>query len=395
VEGSGWLEQVLALGGEPGLSAVLVRARAGALNGAANLAQARGEYPRSVVFLEESLALSRRLGDPAGEAAALHNLGLAARMLGDREWARTCLNESLSRFRALAEPRNAGLALLNLGRLSHDEGDLERATTLFSESLALLRMAGSAQGTATVLNRLGELARDRRDLAAAVRRHEVALTIHRERADPWGVGLSLLCLARVASVRPDHTQALVLASQSLRAMVGVGADRDTAAALVVMATSLCATGQAGIGTELLSAVARAFPEESLIAAERVSFEEAVASATAALSKAAYESAWASARHHTLDQAVERALGMAEPAAPEPSGATLGAAPSASLTRREREVAALIARGLTNRDIADRLVISELTADSHVSHILRKLSFRSRAQVAAWATQHGLATPEPD
>ena len=69
--------------------------------------------------------------------------------------------------------------------------------------------------------------------------------------------------------------------------------------------------------------------------------------------------------------------------------------SGALTRREREVAALIARGLTNREIAEELIISEMTADSHVSHILRKLGFRSRAQVARWAVEHGLRQPDAD
>ena len=55
------------------------------------------------------------------------------------------------------------------------------------------------------------------------------------------------------------------------------------------------------------------------------------------------------------------------------------------------MAVLIARGHTNRQIADRLVISEWTADTHVRHILSKLGLRSRAQVAVWATQHGLTS----
>jgi DNA-binding NarL/FixJ family response regulator len=54
-----------------------------------------------------------------------------------------------------------------------------------------------------------------------------------------------------------------------------------------------------------------------------------------------------------------------------------------LTARELEVAELIARGLTNRQIAGELVITPWTAASHVVHILRKLGFRSRAQVADW------------
>lgn len=60
-----------------------------------------------------------------------------------------------------------------------------------------------------------------------------------------------------------------------------------------------------------------------------------------------------------------------------------------LSPREREVARLIVRGLTNSEIAAALVISERTAANHVEHILNKLGFHSRAQVAAWAVEHGL------
>jgi len=64
-------------------------------------------------------------------------------------------------------------------------------------------------------------------------------------------------------------------------------------------------------------------------------------------------------------------------------------PAASLSRREREVAALIAVGLSNRQIADELVISVATAERHVANILAKLGYRSRAQVATWAVDQGL------
>jgi DNA-binding CsgD family transcriptional regulator/sugar lactone lactonase YvrE len=59
-----------------------------------------------------------------------------------------------------------------------------------------------------------------------------------------------------------------------------------------------------------------------------------------------------------------------------------------LTRREREVASLVAQGLTNREIATRLFISERTAESHVEQLRSKLGVRSRSQVAAWVTAHG-------
>ena len=58
-------------------------------------------------------------------------------------------------------------------------------------------------------------------------------------------------------------------------------------------------------------------------------------------------------------------------------------PSSALTRREREVAALLARGLTNRRIAKELVLSERTVENHVRNFLKKLKLSSRSEVAAW------------
>jgi DNA-binding NarL/FixJ family response regulator len=65
-----------------------------------------------------------------------------------------------------------------------------------------------------------------------------------------------------------------------------------------------------------------------------------------------------------------------------------------LSPREREVAALIVGGLSNRQIADSLVISERTVENHVSSILARLGVDTRAQIAARAVQHGLASRTP-
>jgi DNA-binding NarL/FixJ family response regulator len=65
----------------------------------------------------------------------------------------------------------------------------------------------------------------------------------------------------------------------------------------------------------------------------------------------------------------------------------GTAEPNPLTRREWEVAGLVSRGFSNRQIAEQLVLSERTVDTHVSHILRKLGLNSRAQIAAWAVEN--------
>jgi non-specific serine/threonine protein kinase len=61
-------------------------------------------------------------------------------------------------------------------------------------------------------------------------------------------------------------------------------------------------------------------------------------------------------------------------------------PDIRLTRRELEVAGLVADGLSNRAIAAKLVISQRTAEGHVEHILTKLGFTSRSQIAAWSAE---------
>ncbi len=70
-----------------------------------------------------------------------------------------------------------------------------------------------------------------------------------------------------------------------------------------------------------------------------------------------------------------------------------ALPATALSPREREVATLVARGLSNRQIGDELSISSATAERHVANILSKLGYHSRTQIAAWAVAHGLLTAE--
>ncbi|MGK5112911.1 response regulator transcription factor, partial [Geodermatophilus sp. CPCC 205506] len=95
-----------------------------------------------------------------------------------------------------------------------------------------------------------------------------------------------------------------------------------------------------------------------------------------------EQRWAArvAEGRALDRPAAVALALGEGPAP----AAPAAPPSGPLTRRQLEVAGLVAQGLTDREIAARLVISPRTAESHVEQILARLGFRSRAEIAAWA-----------
>jgi non-specific serine/threonine protein kinase len=114
-------------------------------------------------------------------------------------------------------------------------------------------------------------------------------------------------------------------------------------------------------------------------------EHSLAAARAQLEEAVWEEAWAEGQAMTIEEAVEYALFEEEPTAPPvssvPEQASTSAQP-ASLTRRQKEIAALVARGLTNRQIASKLIVSERTVDNHVANILKKLGLSSREQVAA-------------
>jgi DNA-binding NarL/FixJ family response regulator len=110
-----------------------------------------------------------------------------------------------------------------------------------------------------------------------------------------------------------------------------------------------------------------------------------------LGEEAFEAAWSEGRAMTPEQAIKYALSEEEPSTKATMSEELPAGDErpVALTPREREVAMLVARELTNRRIAEELVISERTVATHVHKILEKLNFRSRLQIAAWAMEQNL------
>lgn len=111
-------------------------------------------------------------------------------------------------------------------------------------------------------------------------------------------------------------------------------------------------------------------------------EHSLAIIVPALGQKPYEVAHKRGLAMTIDEGMafvlEEKMPTKQPPAPR-SGST------ARLTRREQEIATLVAQGLSNKQIAARLVVSERTAESHILKILNKLCFNSRSQIASWAT----------
>jgi non-specific serine/threonine protein kinase len=121
--------------------------------------------------------------------------------------------------------------------------------------------------------------------------------------------------------------------------------------------------------------AAAFPSE------RRYLDRWLADARRTLGPHAYEQAWQDGHASTLDQSVGLAEALMQ--------ARVATATESALSPRETEVAALLGRGLTNKQIAAELVVSPTTVRSHVEHILAKLDLTSRAQIAVWASRQGL------
>jgi DNA-binding NarL/FixJ family response regulator len=135
----------------------------------------------------------------------------------------------------------------------------------------------------------------------------------------------------------------------------------------------------------LFGAAQALPEAigaPMPPANRAEYDRSVAAARTRLGEAAFGALWREGRALSLEDAMEQAMAA-------DSGDGQFASGAIDLTQREHEVVRLVVQGLTNREIAETLVVSVRTAEAHITHLLNKLGLRSRAQLAVWAVQHGV------
>ena len=276
-------------------------------------------------------------------------------------------------------------------------GELERAEALVGEALRLFREADPAGTTSSAHAphlALARLAQRRGDTAQALAHYEEGLRLAREGRQVNEQGRMLRRLGYFFLRQGEPQRAGALLREALGRLRDGGALHNTPACLVGLAGVATAQGRPEDAARLCGAATaaletrygRAVPADS---GDVEDFERIVGTARA-----------------TLDApALRRRLGGGQGPAPgggRRGGAERRAAPGAArgargrngnggpLTPREREVAALVAAGLSNREIAGRLVITERTAENHVAHILDRLGFRTRVQVAAWVAGRGSA-----
>jgi non-specific serine/threonine protein kinase len=347
-EGFRWLEKGLASGG-----AAPKPTLAKAFYEAGSIVLFQGDYQRATSLLGKGLALFRELGDRRGVATSLVNLGFAALHLGDKERAsalcqqvETLRGETLDRWTLAWLTTYLGLSALY-------EGDYERSGALSTESLAIYRELGDKRGISLSHIDLGFIELIRGDHEKAAAELEEAVRVLGGSEDKFCLAYAIFGLAAVAAARAQPSRAARLwgGAVVIREQIGV-----------VSLTQL----------EL-----QAYDYEGRVSAARNMLGD----------EGAWEAAFAQGKAMSVEEAIEYAL--TEEVVPALDRPSSGGRTSYPLTRREREVAVLVGRGLSNRQIASELHLSERTVEKHVSKILRKLGLASRAQIATWATEQRL------
>jgi len=344
--------------------------------------QMEGRFGLARRWLERMLAGPK--GDPETRALALRTASWWAAMQGDINSATSLLREG----RALASPLGGEpetLLVQVAGFVAMAAGDFSRAEELLSEATRGFAASGNNAELALCLVLLALNRSLVGDLDGALESHRACLALTEPAGETWLRSSSLWIAGQALWMQGDTAAAQELVVQSLRLQRLVAEPLGIAGLLETSAWIAAATDPARAATLLgaaqnewdkIDTSARVLPW--LVRPHR----EAVEAARARLGDTAFDLAWSKGR--ALDQATAIALGLDEPGAVAKS--TTGPrtrTPHSGLTRRERQIAELIHNGLSNKQIADTLVISPRTAETHVENILTKLGFTSRTQVAAW------------
>ncbi|MEV0221541.1 LuxR C-terminal-related transcriptional regulator [Streptomyces sp. NPDC050704] len=336
-EGRHWLDRLLAAEPEPRPT----RARARALWVLAMVLLGQGDTARAAPLADESYELALRLGDRAEAAHTFFTRGGAPLLSGDYPGARAVYEEAISRPPVEGELMSlVGFKYVELAFVLTLQGEYDRAMALCEEFRQTCLSHGEQWIHSYLLRVLALAEWSKGDRATAGTHAQECLRLKRVVGDLFGIAMTLELLAAV------HVQD----GEGRRAAILLGASRR-------------------IWQDTVSAV----PDTESHGPVRAVAE---GEARELLGDRAFKTAYREGLELSCDEAVGYALGERKtPGRPVLDG---------RLTRREAEVAELIAQGLSNQQIADRLVVARRTAEGHVERILSKLGFTSRSQVAVWA-----------
>ena len=311
-------------------------------------------------MFEHTLAMQRELGNKRGIGWSLFHLAWV-RFLSqsDLTTVSPLLAEAGALFREIGDRWGTAESCQLLGQLTLQQGDVGRARTLLEQCLTLFREIGNRRGFARALSQLGDVAAIQQNWARARMFYEESLTEAQEAGDKFQIAS---CLEGVAGI--------------------------TAAGGASLAQVLWAAQLWGAAEALRETMGAPLPP-----VEHAAYEERVAAARSSTGKRIFSAYWAQGRTMTPEQALAGQRKATIPSQPSTELASIppknAAAKLAGLTAREMEVLCWVARGLTDAQVAEQLVISPRTVTSHLSSIYNKLGVTSRSAATRFAVEHQL------
>ena len=367
--------------------ATLPRARALAV--AAHLLEQAGSYATAEGYCQEALAIARRAGDGYLVADLLTERAWILVRLGRPGEALPLIESGLDVARRLTESHLTARLLVVRGSATNVQGDHAGAARDAAAALRLFRRAGDRLHSGQTLGNLGYYELSAGDLHAAQGHLAEALDIARGLSNRLSAlqGTINLGLAEYLGGSLDAARAWF--AESLDRAQRMGMKRHTAYALLGLALADRGGADPAWSARLHGAADQAF-------ADLGHAVQPLEARLAALDRQRLRGAMG-AEDFAAEYAAGRTLGVAQLVAelgrtdaaigkPRPAGS---AAAVTVLTPRELDILKLVALGLSNPDIARRLVLSEHTVHRHLANIMRKLGLSSRAAAAAWGVRTGL------
>lgn len=376
-EGRLWLQRSLspATDRTPGV-------RAKALNGAAVLAEFQTDFRTAMELCEESLAMSRELGDVIGIADALSTRGGIDRIQGAYGAAKTDFETALRSYRDSGDGSGVARMLYQLGFIAWAEGAGARARELFQESLSASKETGNLQTSVQALSGLGWVALNQGEDAAAERLLQEAVVLSSELGDKWNLARAVYSLGRVDTHRGHHGRAWSRHREALAMAHQLGDRSLTCACLEGLATVAVAQGQLKLAVRLLGTADRVAEgiTATRFAALQPAYDRLLEQVRSGLSDEEFGVVWMQGRVASVEEALGEVLA---PVLEQSEGTP------EKLTVRETTVLRLVSQGLTNPEVARRLGLSLRTVDAHLRTVYRKLNVNSRSAATRYAIEHKL------
>ena len=371
---------------------------ANSLIGLGSVAWNKGKLAEARSLFEEALVLFRKTGDNTSIAWALSQLGGLVGLQGEYAKGYTLCEESLALNKAHENKSGIANSLLQMAAIIYiSQGDSEKAYRMARESLKLNKERGDILEIAVSLGYMGQIALSQGNVATARSMVEESLVLCKKIGHRKGNAWLLSLLGKVYAEQGEYSTANALFVESLELTREIGDKELIAPNLERLAEVIAELGEPVQAANLWGAaeVLRDTMGAPIPPIERAGYKDSVAAARSKVGENAFATAWAEGRTMTLDQALT-AQGQTLDSSLSSKGERTAALPATStvtypddLTPREVEVLHLVAMGLTDAQIAEQLVISPRTVNSHLTSIYRKIVVSSRSAATRYAIEHHL------